>query len=489
MIGDPLLGGGDDDESTPAPVPRRDAPPTPGPDEDAGHEGAPAAEERAPEAPAAEEPHAPGAPDTDAPRWRDSGGDTPPGGGPTAPPVPPSDDTGRDRGGDRARPGGAFPRPTEPLPARTRQVPAPVIPPGGLIVPPTAASGDVDPLWAATVSGPGDRREGPAGPEMPVPVAPVVARHDDAEGELARLARVESRPPPAAGGAPPGPAGDLTATTAMPTAGEAGLAATTAIPHVGQVAAGDLTATTAMPGVARAGGSNDTMVMPAVTAPAPGAEHAAGFAKAQRRHRRRWWRRSFKALLALVFLGLVYVGVNFALVLRTAHADQARPVDVIVVLGAAQYDGRPSPQLRARLDHTIDLWNQGLAGSVFVTGGNQPGDRFTEAEASRNYLVEHGVPADVIQMEDTAHSTWESFANLASVAERQNWERVLIVTDPFHSLRSRLIAQELGFTAYTSPTRTSPVQGGEEVMKELKEALGISLGRIIGFERLWKLTG
>jgi uncharacterized SAM-binding protein YcdF (DUF218 family) len=257
--------------------------------------------------------------------------------------------------------------------------------------------------------------------------------------------------------------------------------------------AGDLTATTAMPGVNRAGGAHDTMVMPATAAvaaaPAPGAEHAPGFQKAMRRHRRRWWRRSFKAVLVLIVLGIVYVGVNFALVLRTANTDQARPVDVIVVLGAAQYNGTPSPQLQARLDHTLDLWNEGLASVVFVTGGNQPGDQYTEAESSRNYLVEHGMPADVIQMEDTAHSTWESLSNFAGVADAQGWERVLLVTDPFHSLRTRLIAQELGFTAYTSPTQSSPVQGGEELMKEIKEALGISLGRIIGFERLWKVTG
>jgi uncharacterized SAM-binding protein YcdF (DUF218 family) len=263
---------------------------------------------------------------------------------------------------------------------------------------------------------------------------------------------------------------DLTATTAMP-----GVTA-------------DLTATTAMPGVGRAVGAGDTMAMPAVAAP-PGAEHAPGFAKAMRRHRRRWWRRSFKALLLLIFLGIVYVGINLALVIRTANADQARPVDVIVVLGAAQYNGTPSPQLRARLDHTIDLWNEGLANVVFVTGGKQPGDQHTEAESSRDYLVAHGVPADAIQMEDTAHSTWESLSNFAGIAEAQGWHKVLLVTDPFHSLRTRLIAQELGFTAYTSPTQTSPVQGREELMKEIKEALGISLGRIIGFERLWKVTG
>jgi uncharacterized SAM-binding protein YcdF (DUF218 family) len=254
--------------------------------------------------------------------------------------------------------------------------------------------------------------------------------------------------------------------------------------------------TTAMPGVAvgRSGvGPNDTAMMPAVQAPVaappPGAERAPGFEKAMRRHRRRWWRRAFKALVVLIVAGLVYVGVNLGLVMYTANADQARPVDVIVVLGAAQYNGRPSPQLQARLDHTIELWNDGLAPAVFVTGGKQPGDAHTEAEASKTYLVEHGVPADVISMEDTAHSTWESLSNFAETAQQRGWQRVLLVTDPFHSLRSRLIAQELGFTAYTSPTRTSPVQGREELAKEVKEAFGISLGRIIGFHRLWDITG
>lgn len=352
----------------------------------------------------------------------------------------------------------------------TRVVPAPVLPPGGLApgAPASAHAGDVDPLWAATTARPGP-----------------TSANSGAQTSWAKFER-QSSPTPGAErsmSAPPGVgAGEVPATTA----GADDLTATTAMPNV---STDDLTATAAMPGVSRSIGPHDTMVMPAVAAPAPGAEHAPGFEKAMRRHRRRWWRRSFKALLALILLGVVYVGVNLALVIRTANTDQARPVDVIVVLGAAQYNGVPSPQLQARLDHTVDLWNEKLAGTVFVTGGKLEGDAHTEAEASRDYLVEHGVPTDVIQMEDTAHSTWQSLSNFADVADAQGWERVLLVTDPFHSLRSRLIAQELGFTAYTSPTQTSPVEGSEELMKEIKEALGISVGRIIGFERLWKLTG
>jgi uncharacterized SAM-binding protein YcdF (DUF218 family) len=352
---------------------------------------------------------------------------------------------------------------SEPAPAAdpTRVVPAPVLPPGGLR-PGSPPPANADPLWAATTAPPGPGALSPPPPGTPEP--------EPAATTTIPMVEVHELAPPTA---TPAPGGDDLA----PTAAISGLRAD------------DLTATTAMPNVSRSIGPHDTMVMPAVAAPAPGAEHAPGFEKAMRRHRRRWWRRSFKAVLVLLFLGVIYVGVNLALVIRTANTDQARAVDVIVVLGAAQYNGRPSPQLEARLEHTVALWNEGLAPVVFVTGGNQPGDAHTEAESSRDYLVEHGVPADAIQMEDTANSTWESLSNFAEVADGQGWERVLLVTDPFHSLRSRLIAQELGFTAYTSPTQTSPVQGREELMKEIKEALGISLGRIIGFERLWKLTG
>ena len=98
-----------------------------------------------------------------------------------------------------------------------------------------------------------------------------------------------------------------------------------------------------------------------------------------------------------------YYAVSFLQVWSTGRSDQARPVDAIVVMGAAQYDGEPSPQLAARLDHVVELWPQGLAPLVVVTGGNRPGDRFTEAEASAAYLTERGVPADAIVLEDQRH--------------------------------------------------------------------------------------
>ncbi len=187
-------------------------------------------------------------------------------------------------------------------------------------------------------------------------------------------------------------------------------------------------------------------------------------------------------LVVLVVLG--YYLVSLLQVWSTGKSDQARPVDAIVVLGAAQYDGNPSPQLAARLDHAARLWPQDLAPFVVTTGGGLPGDRFTEAEASASYLVERGVPESAILLENSGSTTVESMENVAAELEQRGLGRVLIVTDPYHALRSRLIAEEAGLDAYVSPTTTSIVTGGKALKRELREAGGVMLGRIIGFDRL-----
>jgi uncharacterized SAM-binding protein YcdF (DUF218 family) len=191
-------------------------------------------------------------------------------------------------------------------------------------------------------------------------------------------------------------------------------------------------------------------------------------------------------LLAVVVL---YYLVTLAQVVRTGRSDEARPVDAIVVLGAAQYDGRPSPQLAARLDHALDLWRDELAPYVMVTGGKRPGDRFTEAEASRRYLRERGVPERAILMANSGSTTFDSLQVAADELTADGLSEVLLVTDPFHSLRSKLIAEEVGLDAWVSPTPTSVVTGWTSATRHVKEAAGIALGRLIGFERLSGLTG
>lgn len=190
----------------------------------------------------------------------------------------------------------------------------------------------------------------------------------------------------------------------------------------------------------------------------------------------------------VVALVLFYSLISFWQVWSTGRSDQARQVDAIVVLGAAQYDGRPSPQLEARLDQAVSLWPRDLAPLVIVTGGNQPGDRFTEAEVSANYLADRGVPGDVILLEDAGSTTYESLDRVAELLDERALESVLIVTDPYHALRSRLIAQELGLVAYVSPTETSVVTGVGLIRRELGEAAGVAVGRVIGFGRLSGLT-
>jgi uncharacterized SAM-binding protein YcdF (DUF218 family) len=204
--------------------------------------------------------------------------------------------------------------------------------------------------------------------------------------------------------------------------------------------------------------------------------------------RRTWLKRVVLGVLALVVLGAAYYAVNLWLVHRTGNSDQARPVDALVVMGAAQYDGTPSPQLAARLDHVVELWNQGLAPRIITTGSNRPGDRFTEAQASANYLIDRGVPADVIDQVGGATS-YDEVRQARDLVWAGGGQSVLLVSDPFHSLRIRLVAQELGLTSYVSPTRTSPVQGRTRLWHEVKEAAGISVGRIIGFDRLLRITG
>lgn len=188
-------------------------------------------------------------------------------------------------------------------------------------------------------------------------------------------------------------------------------------------------------------------------------------------------------------VALLYVGVTAIQVWQVGRTDQTRSVDVIVVLGAAQYDGRPSPQLKARLDRAVELFEDGWAPAIAVTGGSMPGDRFTEAEASRRYLVSRGVPGDAITGEDQGRSTWESLQRLGEVLESEGRTRVLLVSDPFHLLRVRLSAREVGLIVASTPSHHGPVRGFDNVRRHVKEAVGVAVGRVIGFERLWRITG
>jgi vancomycin permeability regulator SanA len=135
-----------------------------------------------------------------------------------------------------------------------------------------------------------------------------------------------------------------------------------------------------------------------------------------------------------------------------SHDDEVHSADAIVVLGAAQYNGEPSPVLKARLDQATYLWSEGLADVVIVTGGKQEGDRFTEAEASHMYLEEQGVPAESIFEEEEGSTTLESLERVKEIADERDIDSLLLVSDPLHSERIKRMANDLGFEeAYASP--------------------------------------
>ncbi len=195
-------------------------------------------------------------------------------------------------------------------------------------------------------------------------------------------------------------------------------------------------------------------------------------------------RRLVQSLGAVIFLAAAYFFISLFQVWNTGRSADRQPVDAIVVLGAAQYDGRPSPQLQARLDHAFELWNLNLASYIVVTGGKQQGDRFTEAETSRKFFESKGVASDLIFEENSGATTYASLLGVSKVASERKIAKVLIVSDPFHQLRAELIAREVGLDASSSSTRSSVIQGSDAFKRNLQEAAGVAVGRIVGFRRV-----
>lgn len=137
--------------------------------------------------------------------------------------------------------------------------------------------------------------------------------------------------------------------------------------------------------------------------------------------------------------------------------DEVRPADAIVVLGAAQYDGRPSPVLEARISHAVDLYRAGIAPYLIVTGGKEPADRTTEAAAARAWAEAHGVPAAAILAEDRGRTTLESLETVARMLRDRGMTSAVFVSDRTHMLRVLRMATDEGIAAWGSPTTTSPV--------------------------------
>jgi uncharacterized SAM-binding protein YcdF (DUF218 family) len=203
--------------------------------------------------------------------------------------------------------------------------------------------------------------------------------------------------------------------------------------------------------------------------------------------RPRWLRIGLRVGLAVLVVLALYLGGTFVQVWHASRQDQAQNAGAILVMGAAQYDGEPSPVFEARLQHGLDLYEQGLSDRVVVTGGRQAGDRFNEAQAGEMWLQEHGVPDSAMLLETNGRNSWESLAASARFLEDEGVEDVIIVSDPFHSKRLEEIADEVGLEAFVSPTEDSPVDGTAELRAMVRETAAVSVGRVLGYRRLMNL--
>ncbi len=178
------------------------------------------------------------------------------------------------------------------------------------------------------------------------------------------------------------------------------------------------------------------------------------------------WPRSRLHRLVAVLAGLIVAGwiASIVAVLVFAEHDGVREgtfgerqADAIVVLGAAQYAGHPSPVLKARVDHAVDLWHKQVAPLLVLTGGVGRGDTTSEAAVSATYAMRHGVPPSAIVLETAGRTTSESIRTVAEVLGERDQTYVVLVSDPFHMFRLWILARRHGLDAVTSPTRSSPI--------------------------------
>ena len=190
-----------------------------------------------------------------------------------------------------------------------------------------------------------------------------------------------------------------------------------------------------------------------------------------------------KMLLVIIVVAVVYFAVTTVQVWLTSRQSDPQKSQAIVIMGAAQYNGVPSPDLLARLQDADALYREHLAPLIVATGGKEPGDHYTEAETEATWLEHNGVPAAaVLQVE--GRTTWQSLS-LASVAlEDRGLHNVLIATDGFHEDRSMAIASELGLQPKPVPAANSPIRGWSAFPYFMKESASVAIGRVIGYSHL-----
>jgi len=175
---------------------------------------------------------------------------------------------------------------------------------------------------------------------------------------------------------------------------------------------------------------------------------------------------------------LCYLLVVSLRIARQSAVDEARPADIIVVLGAAEYNGRPSPVLKARLDHALALYRRGLAPLIFTTGGAGGDPQYTEGQVGRDYLVQHGVPSEQIVFEGEGDTTVETLLAVGEVMRRMGLRSAILVSDGYHIYRAKTILQSQGVTVYGSPRPHTPRGSWRERWLYWRQAVGYLLWRL-----------
>ena len=162
-----------------------------------------------------------------------------------------------------------------------------------------------------------------------------------------------------------------------------------------------------------------------------------------------------KTAAVLIAALLIYIALTTAGIISFSSKDETRSADAAVVLGASVYENSPSPVFSERINHAIDLYNDGYVKALIMTGGTGEGNVRSEADIAREYAEQHGIPAEAIYTEEESRVTYENLRNAKKLLDRQGWDTALVVSDPFHMKRSMLYAKDLGMEAYSSPTPTT----------------------------------
>jgi uncharacterized SAM-binding protein YcdF (DUF218 family) len=184
-------------------------------------------------------------------------------------------------------------------------------------------------------------------------------------------------------------------------------------------------------------------------------------------------------LVALTVIGLCWKLFSIASdIRRQSNVDEARPADVILVLGAAEYRGRPSPILEARLNHALFLYRKGLAPRVITTGGKGGDPMFTEGEVGRAYLSRHGIPSEAIIVESEGETTVYSTAAAAEIMRRMDLHSCIVVSDGYHIYRVKRMLQFQGIDVYGSPRPSEPHHGWRQEWVYMKQAIAFALWRV-----------